>query len=199
MTQLRYRCANFSRLSSVVSCLFLSVSCASQEGSNVGNNSESEVIDEKGGAVSLGAARVTIPAGAVNEPTQVSVSVTGNPPAPAPDGWTLSEPAYMVTPHGHVFAEEITVSLPIENEAGRLWTLADPEDESWEEVANAVTAEGAVQFTTLHFSYFAWLSPASPDGGGDSAGVVDADVLEASTPAMDATLNDDSQADGAGQ
>ena len=65
-------------------------------------------VGPEGGTVELGSLSLDIPAGALSEPTAITVTVDSAPPAP----FTGFSPVFHFAPEGLVFAQPVTVRLP---------------------------------------------------------------------------------------
>ncbi len=66
------------------------------------------MLDGAGGEVRLANATLTIPAGAIREPTRITVTEAT---APTPDGYRAFSPLYRFEPEGLTFALPVTVSI----------------------------------------------------------------------------------------
>lgn len=67
------------------------------------------IIGPEGGRLSLGAATIAIPPGALTQPTTISISVAVEPP---PSGYAAYSPLYYLAPADTRFARPVTVTLP---------------------------------------------------------------------------------------
>ncbi len=114
-------------------------------------------MNDEGGSLGLAGVTVTVPADAVDEPTQVTISLTGNPPAALPATRRFAGPVYMFTPHGQSFKKPVTITFPREEGSNELWSLEGPQDERWQLEAHVHLEMDRATLSTTHFSYFAWL------------------------------------------
>jgi hypothetical protein len=105
-------------------------------------------IGPEGGALSLGGATLTVPAGALDSAVQIAITQTTLLP---PSGYRGASPVYRFSPEGLVFKKPATVEIQIEGPAdgvGLLWT-AEPDHF----VQLTSTVENAkVKGSVLHFS-----------------------------------------------
>lgn len=183
-----------ARLGFGVAVLVLALGCGDSggkklgiaDGASGGDSQALSVTPEAGGMLQLKTgARLKIPAGAVDQPLEVTFKRP-------PDSEALSlvksvearqkiaSAPYVVTPHGKEFNLEVEVVLPVEK--GRdpknikvAW-LEDEKDTNWKVIATPEIADGKATFRVTHFSVFVLLEsqpasdgPGPGTGGGDIA------------------------------
>ena len=140
------------------------VACGSSDDPTAAVVEASATIDAAGGTLQgPDGVVVTVPAGALTEPTEIRIarSAVGSPSAP-PDGYTIGDKVYELTPHDVVFLYPVTIEMPWEPVAGaadqRPFT-ASPSD-VWLPV-NATIDGGKASWQTNSFSWFV-ITPCAP-------------------------------------
>lgn len=134
-------------------------------------------ITSAGGTFQVGAATVTVPAGAVAADTPVTLTLSTAPPAGSGlAGAQILTDILVATPHGTTFTKPIVVELPLKSgvnppPSAEAWTLADDADTTWEKLTAATITSNKVRYETTHFSWSigVYWPPAVVDGGTDSA------------------------------
>lgn len=122
-------------------------------------------IGPAGGTLELArGVRVTVPAGAIADGTELRASTSDAVVASPPAGFTIIGPVVAITPHGTTFSAPITIGMPASSPAGTVQTLSDDQDESWELVPGVERSAGTLTFTVTHVSYFAELAPGGEAG-----------------------------------
>lgn len=122
-------------------------------------------IDAAGGVASgPDGARVTVPAGAVAQPTTIAVDQDGSGAPALPDSAVPVGKVFALTPHGTRFAVPVTVRLPFDPArvpAGVTPTLlkTDASQTAWEPVAGAVVDGGFVEAPISGFSFIVIIVP----------------------------------------
>ena len=125
------------------------------------------------GTVSNNGASVSVPAGALPQPTDVAITPV-NPPAPFPEDQELVGEVYALTPHGLTFASPVQLSLPAPTTATDLvvMQLDGPQDTVWKVAAQATFLNGVAAVPLAHFSYygvFRKIDPCALNNGGCDA------------------------------
>ncbi|MDB4931650.1 MAG: hypothetical protein JWM10_4134 [Myxococcaceae bacterium] len=138
-------------------------------------------VGAAGGSVVLGGALLTVPAGALAQPTTITVTRTE---LAAPAGYVLASARYRFEPAGLTFARPAQVILPLTGSAAApaiYWSRAG--DAGYERLATTLTATAASAQVT-HFSEgFAGTELAD---GGSSDAAVPMDTAPDASAALDA-------------
>jgi Cys-rich repeat protein len=138
-----------------------------------GNGSASQTIGAAGGtAETVEGASVEIPAGALAQPTEITITESASEPAPV-HAITVGKP-YVLGPEGTKFPVAVTVTLPFDASAipaGRsasdIVVYTAPLGSTEYAALPTVVADGAhVKATTLHFSVFVAAIADAPDDAG---------------------------------
>jgi hypothetical protein len=170
---------------------------SSSGGTGSVDDSVSALIDSDGGTLELEGVSVEIPSGALASETEIRLTIGVTPGVAPPDGYVAITDAIRVTPHGLPLSVPAIITLPLTAEPGdapKAWCLADEDDTSWEELADADVDETTFTFETSHFSDmqgFDFIPP--PSGGGlwwarTGGGAVNDTVL-GMAPFSDGTLS----------
>jgi len=122
------------------------------------------VVGAAGGTVNgPSGTRVVIPAGALSAEVRILIEQTSVGAPAVPGTFTAVGQMFAITPHGTVFAQPVTVTLPFDPAqlpAGRSPELYKTNAQNqWERVSNAVFGTSTVTATTTGFSYWATLLP----------------------------------------
>ncbi len=157
---------NVSFLWGFVCCLLLfALGCSSDDEDNSDNNEDgdldesvSEVIRAaEGGTLALpsGKATLTVPAGALSEDTELSLSVVSTDELPNADD--LGSLGFDFGPDGTTFLENVTIELALEGTVpeDHKAVLAVLDGESWTEIEGSSLKDGTVSGETDHFSTYA--------------------------------------------
>ncbi|HXK19758.1 MAG TPA: hypothetical protein VNG33_18230 [Polyangiaceae bacterium] len=116
---------------------------------------------------------IQVAEGAVPGGVTVQASIVKQKVAEPPAGLQLVGPVYAFTPHGTQFATPSHIQLP-ERGGGRVYTLDDEDDPSWEAVPKVTLASHHFDFDVTHISLFAELAespaPGSAGAGGGGPG-----------------------------
>ena len=124
----------------------------------------SVVIDAEGGEYSLAGCSIEVPAGAVQEETEISIEKLEDAPEGSPEAEGLVA-IYEFSPSGTSFQTPISVSFPMADATdGTPVTLLylDPEDNHWQACGESTVSGGTVTFQLSHFSTYALVSGSSP-------------------------------------
>lgn len=122
------------------------------------------VIDAEGGEYSLAGCRIEVPAGAVQEETEISIEKLEDAPEGSPEAEGLVA-VYEFSPSGTTFQTPISVSFPMPDAAdGTPVTLLylNPEENHWQACGESTVSGGTVTFQLSHFSTYALASGSSP-------------------------------------
>ena len=124
----------------------------------------SMVVDAEGGAFTLAGCDVEVPAGAVQEETEISIKKLEDAPEGSPEAEGVVA-IYEFSPSGTTFQSPISVSFPMPDAAdGTPVALLylDPESNRWQACGESTVAGGTVTFQLSHFSTYALVSGSSP-------------------------------------
>jgi WD40-like Beta Propeller Repeat/ZU5 domain len=120
------------------------------------NTTSAPIAAAAGGEVRLGAARVTIPPGALEADTTITLSLVTNPNVP--DATSVVGAIYDFGPSGLTFNKPVTLSLPLNQAipAGKRAEIGwlDEQDGQWVAL-DSTTGADAVVAETDHFTLFA--------------------------------------------
>ncbi len=142
-------------------------SCEYADSAQVGNNGGT-VIGEDGS--------VTIPQGALDEPTTITVqSVSPDVLPDAPEGMGLLGQTVAFTPHGLQFNVPVTITVPYDMDAESLILLRldDEFDTTWEYVPGGVFQDGMASIDITSFSIYGVGSQVDCAGIPDGPNVID--------------------------
>jgi uncharacterized delta-60 repeat protein len=107
--------------------------------------------------------KVVVPAGALNADVRILIEQTAVGAPALPGSFTVAGQTFAITPHGTVFTQPVTVTLPFDPAlvpAGRTPELYKTNAQNqWERVSNAVFGASTVTATTTSFSYWATILP----------------------------------------
>jgi len=116
-----------------------------------------EITASEGGDLELGAAKLSVPGGALAEDTTLTVE-SKKPAAGLPDAASLSGLVYDFGPTGTTFEKPVALTLPLAKApgAGKEAVIAylDEASGSWADLATTVDASGAVSAEIAHFSSY---------------------------------------------
>jgi len=134
------------------------------------------VIGAEGGTVQLPrGARVAIPAGALAEPTSITITVLNADAVQGiPGNLEAVGATYAFLPHGTTFSQPVTIELPFAgSDAGlRAQRLDDEQDTTWEPMLGGTTRNGVLFVESRTFSV---VTPTRPrTWNGMDAGLLDA-------------------------
>jgi hypothetical protein len=110
---------------------------------------ESAIVGAEGGSVTLAGVTLDIPAAAVADDTEISVTMIDRP---VPAAFTASSPVYRFEPAGQVFAEPVVVTLPVSGSSEHatiFWTVQ--EGDAFTALPTTV-AGGRASAEIVHFS-----------------------------------------------
>lgn len=140
-----------------------------------------EGIGPDGGEVEGSGVTVNVPAGAVTNPVEISITIQ-DPGVALPEGWEAAGDVFAVTPHGTTFATPIRLTFPdagLTDEEGGVLVLSDPTDTTWEEVTEGDWFSGEVTVSTDHLSFWRVarrVVPATCDHAAATAALAQVDV-----------------------
>ena len=167
----------------MVFCLLLTMwGCGSDddEGSNnnpsgvVGETASETITAADGGTLETasGSAKLTVPAGALDEDLELSVTTVAT--AGFPDGDKLGSLGFEFGPDGTTFSTPVTIALAFDGTvpADHKAVLAVLEDGAWTEVEGSGLAGGMVSGETDHFSTYIILFV------GDTATMITAECVD---------------------
>lgn len=138
------------------------------------------IVGGEGAALELDETRLLIPAGALSEPTEITIELADDVTVPADEPAPMT-PVFRFTPHGLAFDAPVTVlfeapgSLDDPTQRWRvMWTDGDSTDFA---DLGGVVVDGWVAAQVEHFSLgFATVAPGDPDG--PDGGIIDGDTLQ---------------------
>ena len=152
----------------VMGAVCLLVACGGSDDDGVGGGADggtvTDAIGPAGGTVTIGGAELTIPAGALDEEVEITITETAEE---VPSGFLGSSPVYQFEPDGLVFAQAVAARIDFTGDGAELdliWSTAD--ESGFEAMGGAVDGQSVVGDVT-HFSRgFAGRG----DPGGDCGG-----------------------------
>jgi hypothetical protein len=127
-------------------------------GADTGPNEASlEITPAAGGTLTFGSTTVTVPAGAVSQPTTITLkSVDPASVAGLPSNFVSVGPMVALLPHGLTFSQPVTVTLGHTSTAPTstlgVLSLDDEADTSWESVSQPTITATTATFQTTTFS-----------------------------------------------
>lgn len=115
-------------------------------------------LGTEGGEVSVqGGPSVSVPAGALAEPTTIAISTPESSSidanSQAPDDVYLSD-VMTATPHGVQFLIPVTISMPVGPKVTRIYRRDDEDDRTWDLIEEVTFADGMAIFEVMSFSQF---------------------------------------------
>ena len=126
-----------------------------------GSQVAAAVVGAEGGTIRLdNGVSVTVPAGALTEDVELGIEyvedVDALDLATLPEGVESGDGALVLTPHGTVFAEPVTVTMPttLDDEDLGLWRLPDEDGTEWEPDGAVTIEDGLLSFNVLEFSVY---------------------------------------------
>ena len=120
---------------------------------NLPSFSGSAVVSQEGAVIATGETRVTIPAGALAEPVEISVEPADDQFVSFPNAEEEQILAFL--PHGTQFLKPVTIEVPHEHGGAEGLALYTSEpDEPWVAVDGATFTAEFAQADVMHFSYF---------------------------------------------
>jgi hypothetical protein len=127
------------------------------------------ITADEGGEVKAGKAALSIPAGALSEDTEISVTTVDADDLPS--SGDVASDAYDFGPDGTTFEKPVTLTLEFAGKAPKdmAATLAWLDGDEWTPLADSKVSGGKVTATTTHFTTFAVVWVSTGDGGGDQA------------------------------
>ncbi len=125
----------------------------------------SSSIGQEGGVVgSPSGAQIYVPAGALDAPTALTISVAADAPELPGELATLGD-VYALTPHGQEFNQAVTIRIPYAGGSNPVLYTA-PDGGSWSLVEGARRGNGVMSADVTHFSFFVVVEGKSAGGGG---------------------------------
>lgn len=125
------------------------------------------LIGPAGGTLELaGGGKVEIPAGALASEVMISVTEVLDP-KPLPLGMDQAGKAYAFEPHGTVFAQAVTVTVPFKDDdatAVRALKLDDDQDEKWQALLDVQKSADTISIETTSFSIYVAARPRRGSG-----------------------------------
>lgn len=112
-------------------------------------NSISKNIDAEGGTISLDGVTLTVPAGAVAAPVEITITSTSDP---APAGYDAYSPVYRFEPTGTTFLKPVTVALPFTGDERLARLFWSRQGTTGYERVGGVASGGLVSAAVTHFS-----------------------------------------------
>lgn len=134
--------------------------CSGHGGS--GGSAATAVIGPAGGTLAgPDGVQVTVPPGAINQPTEIGIvrSAAGAPAAPP--NYALVGDIYEFTPHDVAFSLPVTVRMPVPNGASDIKVFMAGPGQDWN-LQNATVANGVAEWKRVNFSWVAMLSCSIP-------------------------------------
>lgn len=127
---------------------------AANGGATVGDKTSAMIVATAGGTLELGAASLTIPAGALAEDLEVTVEVVSK--KGKPDEANIAAAIYDFGPDGTTFEKPVTLSFDFAGAVpeGKAAKVAWLEDGAWKIAADSKVSGKTVSATTLHFTPF---------------------------------------------
>jgi hypothetical protein len=175
------------------------VACESDPSAPSASSSSRSTIGAAGGVVETEGARLTLPAGALAQPTEITIEATTGSGPPTYDALS---PVFQFGPAGLHFAVPITVELTYAGDGSGATVLWSTEDgAAYESLATTLDGTGRASAQVLHFSrglvgrnrsappvssLDAGASPSSDEGGVADASVADASASDGSSDSSDA-------------
>jgi hypothetical protein len=144
-------------------CLSFLVAACGDDAAGTDLGRSHETIGAEGGELALpDGATVTVPEGALAEPTKLEVEALPDESAAPllgrlPTGLEAESKVYAFAPHGLHFESVVEVTLPFHGSSMGMTVqrLADEDDDTWDrEHSYADFAETSVSFKTDHFSLY---------------------------------------------
>ncbi len=160
----------------LASCSLL---CALAGCADGGKNMAGAVIGSEGGTiVTDDGLTVTVPAGALETPVEITIeTVDTSSLAAAEPAWApYAGPAFAFTPHGQIFAEPVTIRLPATTRPSAILRLDDTADPCWQMVPGLERDDTGIEFATDTFSVYVPAGSVSGAGGGQFSYEVNATV-----------------------
>lgn len=132
---------------------------AGTDGGGSGSNSISmEISAADGGEVVLGEASLSIPGGSLASDTMITLE-TSAPSNALPESASIQGLVYDFGPDGTQFSEPATLTLPAVGKPGAdeeaVISWLDETDDTWQDLATTVHADGSLSAEVTHFTNFA--------------------------------------------
>ncbi|MEO5883780.1 MAG: hypothetical protein ABIQ06_15290 [Caldimonas sp.] len=150
----------------LAAALFVAIGLAACGGSDEEETPASRAtIGAAGGTLAgPGGAQIVVPAGALAQPTQITIAQDDAGAPPLPTGSTAFGPMFALTPHGTGFAAPATISVPFDPAlaaADSVPTMmkTNAAQDGWEVVAGAVVTGSTMQAQIKSFSWVIILDP----------------------------------------
>jgi hypothetical protein len=122
----------------------------------VGQTATVSITADSGGDVAIGAAKLSIPGGALSANTDITMK-TETPPSTLPESGTVKGPLYEFGPDGTTFSTPADLALPLPSTpaAGETPVVSwlDTTSNTWQDLATTVTGS-SVSAAVPHFTFF---------------------------------------------